>query len=119
MTGSDASMLTVFTSEGAATAEGEVLVKAVVELAREEGLAGATVLRGVEGFGHSGRRRTTRFADVAVDLPVLIRIVDSRERIEEFLPLLRAVIGDELVVSQPVTIDHHSQGHPTLDDEPD
>lgn len=110
-------MLTVFTSEDASTPQGRRLVETVVEHAREEGLAGASVIRGVEGFGHSGRRRTTRFADVAVDLPVLVQIVDSDDRISEFLPLLRTLTGDELVVTQPVSIEHHTHHWPVLDDD--
>lgn len=109
-------MLTIFTSEGASTPQGGRLVETVVERAREEGLAGASVIRGVEGFGHSRRRRTTRFADVAVDLPVVVQIVDSAERISEFVPLLRALTGEELVVLQPVTIDHQHHQRPVLDD---
>ncbi len=110
-------MLTVFTSEDASTPEGRRLVDTVVERAREEGLAGASVIRGVEGFGHSRRRRTTRFADVALDLPVLVQIVDSDERISEFLPVLRALTGDELVVIQPVSIEHQPHSKPVLDDD--
>jgi PII-like signaling protein len=110
-------MLTVFTSEDASTPGGRRLVESVVERAREEGLAGASVIRGVEGFGHSGRRRTTRFADLAVDLPILIQIVDSDERISQFLPLLQAVTGDELVVVQPVSVERQPHHRPVLDDE--
>lgn len=109
-------MLTIFTSEGASAPQGGRLVETVMERAREEGLAGASVIRGVEGFGHSRRRRTTRFADVAVDLPVMVQIVDSAERIAEFVPLLRALAGEELVVLQPVTIDHQPRHRPVLDD---
>jgi PII-like signaling protein len=110
-------MLTIFTSENALTSQGRRLVETVVERAREEGLAGASVIRGVEGFGHSRHRRTTRFPDVAVDLPVVVQIVDSSERIAEFVPLLRTLAGDELVVMQPVTIDNRPQGRPVLDDQ--
>lgn len=103
-------MLTVFTSEAARTPEGKVLVQAVVERAREHGLAGASILRGVEGFGHSGRLRTSRFPDIAVDLPVVIQMVDSESRIEEFLPVLEGLTGEALVVRQRVTLEHHRDG---------
>lgn len=107
-------MLTVFTTEDARTPGGGPLVDSVLERAREEGLAGASVLRGVEGFGHSGRVRTTRFPDVAVDLPVVIQIVDDAPRIDGFLPALRALTGDELVIVQPVSID--DRGRPPARD---
>lgn len=110
-------MLTVFATEDAATPQGRRLVQTLVERAREEGLSGATVIRGVEGFGQSGRRRTTRFTDVAVDLPVLVQIVDSDERISEFLPLVKALTGDYLVLVQPVSIEHHPEQRPVLDDD--
>jgi PII-like signaling protein len=109
-------MLTVFTSEDATTPRGERLAHALLERAREEGLAGASVLRGVEGFGRSGRVRTTRFPDVSVDLPVVIQIVDLAARIEEFLPVLKDMVQDELVVVQPVTIDRRPQLHRVLDE---
>lgn len=110
--GHDASILTVFTTEGARTPDGAGLVNSLVERAREAGLAGASVLRGVEGFGHSKRVRTTRFPDAAVDLPIVVQIVDTNERIEDFLPALVAMTGDELVIRQPVGIDHWPSGPP-------
>lgn len=103
-------MLTVFTSEAATAPGGKMLVHAVIERAREEGLAGASILRGVEGFGHSGRLRTSRFPDIAVDLPVVIQIVDSESRIDEFLPRLTELTGDELVIRQPVTLELPVEG---------
>jgi PII-like signaling protein len=110
-------MLTVFTTEGAATPDGERLVDTVLERARQEGLAGASVVRGVEGFGRSGRVRTTRFPDVSVDLPVIIQMVDAAARIEGFLPILTTITADELVVVQPVTIDHRPHPPVAFDDE--
>lgn len=108
-------MLTIFTSEGASTPQRARLVEAVVEQAREAGLAGASVIRGVEGFGHSRRRRTTRFADVATDLPVVVQFVDSNQRIMDFVPVLRTLVGDELVVLQPVEIEHSEASHASDD----
>ncbi|MHB1444877.1 MAG: DUF190 domain-containing protein [Acidimicrobiales bacterium] len=112
-----ASLLTVFTSEGARTPGGHALVKTLIERAREEGLAGASVLRGIEGFGHSGRVQTARLPDIAFDLPMLVQIVDTDERIDEFLPVLVDIVGEELVVRQAVRIDHQAHERPPLDDE--
>jgi PII-like signaling protein len=72
----------------------------IVHRAHRAGLAGATVLRGIEGFGASSRIHTTRFLSLSQDLPVAIVIVDEPERIDEFVPQL-----DELVSEGLVTID--------------
>ena len=97
--------LTVFTTESAQAPDGRPLHLAVVERARQEGLAGATVLRGVEGFGASGHLLTTRVADLAQGLPLVIEIVDRDDRIDSFLPTLRELAGGELVLRQPVSMD--------------
>ena len=101
----DGTRLTVFTTESALAPDGRPLHLALVERAQAEGLAGATVLRGVEGYGVSGHLLTTRFADLSLGLPLVIEIVDRDERIESFLPALRELAGDELVLRQPVAID--------------
>lgn len=72
----------------------------IVHRAHEAGLAGASVFRGVEGFGASSLIHTTRLLSLAEDLPLAIVIVDSPERIRAFLPQL-----DELVTEGLVTVD--------------
>lgn len=109
-------MLTVFTSEAARTPDGHPLVKTLIERAREEGLAGASVIRGIEGFGHSGQVQTARRPDTAFDLPIVIHIVDTDENIEDFLPVLVGMAGRELVVRQAVDIDHRVHQRGALDD---
>lgn len=74
----------------------------IVKRARDAGLAGATVLRGVEGYGLSSRVHTTRLLDLAEDLPVLVVIVDSEQKVREFLPQLDGLIGDGAVVLDEV-----------------
>lgn len=69
------------------------LYEAVVLRAREAGLAGATVLRGVMGFGKNSVLHTAKILRLSEDLPMVIEIVDSRERIEQFLPALDELIG--------------------------
>lgn len=76
----------------------------IVQRAREAGLAGATVLRGIEGFGASSRLHTARFLTLSEDLPVVIVIVDRSDRIESFLPVLDELIGEGLVVRETVDI---------------
>ncbi|MEX0745813.1 MAG: DUF190 domain-containing protein [Phycisphaeraceae bacterium] len=76
----------------------------IVQRAREAGLAGATVLRGIEGFGASSRLHTARILTLSEDLPVVIVIVDRTDRIQTFLPVLDELIGEGLVVSEQVDV---------------
>jgi hypothetical protein len=83
---------------------GRPLYQAIVERAREEGLAGATVTRGIEGFGAKSHLHTSRILRLSTDLPVVIEIVDTAERIEALLPLLDEMVGDGLVTVETVHI---------------
>lgn len=76
----------------------------IVERAHEAGLAGATVLRGIEGFGASSHIHTTRILRLSEDLPVVIVAIDLPERIDAFLPVLDGLIAEGLVVREPVDI---------------
>ena len=78
---------------------GQLLHSAIVEAARQYGLAGATVTRGVEGFGANSRIHTSSILRLSEDLPVKIEIVDLEERIAAFLPVL-----DEMVTEGMITI---------------
>jgi uncharacterized protein len=80
----------------------------IVHRAHAAGLIGASVFRGVEGFGASGMVHTTRLLDLAEDLPVSVVIVDTAERIEAFLPQLEAIVGDGLVLLEDVHVVHHA-----------
>ena len=73
---------------------GKPLYQAIVERVRKEGLAGATVFRGIEGFGADSRLHTARILRLSEDLPVLIEIVDSAEQIERILPALDEMVGE-------------------------
>ena len=70
----------------------------IVHRAHEAGLAGATVLHGVEGFGATSRIHTSRILSLSDDLPVVILIVDSHERIRAFLPQLDELVTEGLVI---------------------
>lgn len=76
----------------------------IVRRAREAGLAGATVLRGVEGYGGHSIIHTTRILDLTEDLPVLIIIVDDEDRIREFLPQLDEIISAGTILLDDVQI---------------
>ena len=67
---------------------GKPLYEAIVLKAREVGMAGATVLRGPMGFGRSSRLHTAKLERLSEDLPFIVEIVDSRERVDEFVPML-------------------------------
>ena len=81
------------------------LYTAIVELAREKGLAGATVTRGIMGFGATSRVHTASILRLSEDLPVRIEIFDKPERIDAFLPLLHDMVAEGLVVTYDVNIE--------------
>ena len=83
---------------------GKPLYQAIVERVRKEGLAGATVLRGIEGFGADSRIHTSRILRLSEDLPVVIEIVDMRERIDAVLPLLDEMVTEGMVTLERVQI---------------
>ena len=80
------------------------LYQAIVERVRKEGLAGATVLRGIEGFGADSRLHTARILRLSEDLPVVIEIVDSAEQIERILPVLDEMVGEGMVTVERVEV---------------
>jgi len=86
------------------------LYTAIVELARKHGLAGATVFKGIEGFGGHSVVHAARVFDLSSDLPVLIEIVDAEEKIRSFLPLLEAIAGEGLVTLETVEVVHYRAG---------
>jgi PII-like signaling protein len=83
---------------------GKPLYQAIVEHVREAGLAGATVVRGIEGFGADSRIHTARILRLSEDLPVLIEIVDSEEKIRAIMPDLDEMIGEGLVTLESVEV---------------
>lgn len=80
------------------------LYEAIVMKAREQHLAGATVLRGPMGFGHSSRLHTAKILRLSEDLPFVVEIVDSEERINAFLPILDKMMGSGLVTMEKVQV---------------
>ena len=80
------------------------LYEAIVLKAREEHLAGATVLRGAMGFGKSSRLHTAKILRLSMDLPLVIEIVDSEEKIQAFLPTLNEMVGAGLVTLEKVKV---------------
>jgi uncharacterized protein len=83
------------------------LYEEIVLQAREQGLAGATVLRGVMGFGKHSILHTAKILRLSEDMPMIVEIVDSLEKIERFLPLLDEMISDGLVTLERVKVIHY------------
>lgn len=92
------------------------LYEAVVLKARESGLAGATVLRGVMGYGKNSVLHTAKILRLSEDLPIVIEIVDGLEKIEAFLPVLDEMIQDGLVTLEKARIVHYRGRDPLRTD---
>jgi PII-like signaling protein len=86
---------------------GKPLYQAIVGLARDRGLAGATVLRGIEGFGAKAHLHTSRILHLSEDLPIVIEIVDQEDRLRAILPELDAMVGDGLITLEKVEVFVH------------
>jgi PII-like signaling protein len=84
--------------------QGKPLYESIVLKAREMHLAGATVLRGAMGFGHSSHLHTTKILRLSQDLPLIVEIVDSEEKINAFLPVLDGMMGHGLVTIEKVQV---------------
>ena len=84
--------------------DGHPLYESIVLKAREMQLAGATVLRGGMGFGQSSRLHTTKILRLSEDLPLVIEIVDSEDKINAFLPILEGIMSSGLVTLEKVEV---------------
>ncbi|RUM95315.1 DUF190 domain-containing protein [Pseudaminobacter arsenicus] len=84
--------------------DGHPLYESIVLKAREMQLAGATVLRGGMGFGQSSRLHTTKILRLSEDLPLVVEIVDSEEKISAFLPVLEGIMPSGLVTLEKVQV---------------
>lgn len=99
----NAVLLRIFTGENDRH-ERRPLYEAIVLKARELHLAGATVLRGPLGFGHSSRLHTAKILRLSDDLPIVVEIVDSEDKIAAFLPVLDAMMASGLVTLEKVQV---------------
>ena len=84
--------------------QGKPLYEAIVIKARERHLAGATVLRGPMGFGKSSRLHTSKILRLSEDLPLVIEIVDSEDKINGFLPLVDQMMSSGLITLEKVQV---------------
>ncbi len=83
---------------------GRPLYEAIVLVLRERGIAGATVVRGIEGYGRNAHLHTAKILRLSEDLPVVIDVVDSESSIRAILPELDAMVGDGLITLEPVDV---------------
>ncbi len=101
--GSEARLVRIFVGESDHW-EGRPLYEALVHRARELGLAGATVLRGIEGFGASSVVHTARILRLSEDLPIVVELVDTTDKIDEFLAVADEMVKEGLVTVERVEI---------------
>ena len=106
---SEGSLLRIFIGESDRHA-GMLLFEWIVRQAREHGLAGATVLRGVEGFGARSRVRTAKILELSTDLPIIVEFVDTAEKIDAFVPVIDGAIKDGIATMERVQIRFYRSG---------
>ncbi len=99
----DATLVTIYVNSTDQW-HGRPLYAAIVGLCKERGVAGATVVRCVEGYGGGGHLHTARLLELSENLPVRIEIIDLAERIEPLLPVLETMIGEGLLTIAEVHI---------------
>ncbi len=97
--------------------KGQPLHEALVTLFRERGFAGATVLRGIAGFGASAKLHTDRILRLSLDLPIVVEVVDVEERIQEILPDLDRMIGGGLVTLERARVILYRPGNADTGDD--
>lgn len=90
--------------------EGQPLYEWIVRQARREGLAGATVLRGIEGYGAHSRLHTAKILRLSADLPIVVEIVDTADKIEQFIPVIDEAIAEGLATIEKVQIRFYRSG---------
>ena len=84
------------------------LYEALVELLRSEGFAGATVLRGISGFGANRIYHTQKLLDLSADLPLVVEVVDSEEKITGVMPKIDAMMGGGMITLEKATVIRYS-----------
>jgi PII-like signaling protein len=107
----EGTLLRVFIGESD-TWHGRPLYQAIVQRLRAEGLAGATVIRAIEGFGAKSHLHTSRLLRLSDDLPLIIEVVDNAENIERVIPMLDDMISDGLVTMEKVQVLLYRAGNP-------
>ena len=99
----DGQLLRIFIGESDKW-KGQPLYEAIILKAREMNIAGATMLRGMMGYGAASRIHTAKILRLSMDLPLVIEIVDSEEKIQQFLPVLDPMMGGGLLTIEKVKV---------------
>lgn len=84
--------------------KGHNLYHALVNKLAEIGMAGATVTRGIEGFGHQKRLHSARILDLSLSLPIIVEIIDTPEKIEMSLPYINEMVDEGLIIISDITV---------------
>jgi PII-like signaling protein len=84
--------------------QGQPLYEAIVHLAKKEGMAGATAIKGFLGFGAKSHMHTAKILRLSEDLPIVIEMVDSEEKINKFLPRLDEMVNEGLITLEKVNV---------------
>ena len=108
----DAMLLRIFIGEDDKAGH-RPLYEAIVLKAREMGIAGATVLRGPMGFGHSSHLHTTKVLRLSQDLPLIIEIVDSEDKIDQFVVAIEPMMGSALMTTEKVKVIRYGESGPS------
>jgi len=107
----DGYLLRIFIGE-ADKHDGKPLYEWIVVAARAAGLAGATVLRGTMGYGAHSRMHTTRIERLSEDLPIVVELVDTRDKLEAFIPVVDGAIHEGLATLEKVQVRFYRAGQP-------
>ena len=113
---SEAILLRIFIGE-TDEYKGKKLYEYIVRMLKREGVAGATVLRGIEGFGKSSHLHTTSILRLSTDLPIVIEVTDERDKIEEIKPKLDEMITEGLITEKKVKIISYEGNETTIDED--
>jgi len=93
---------------------GQPLYSAIVHAARKAGLAGATVFKGIEGYGSHSVVHAARIVDMSSDLPILIELVDDAQKIEAFMPALTGMVDAGLVTLERIEVIYQGPQKPAV-----
>lgn len=93
---------------------GQPLYSAIVHAARKAGLAGATVFKGIEGYGSHSVVHAARIVDMSSDLPIVVELVDDAAKIEAFLPALTAMVSAGLITLERIEVIYRAPQKPSV-----
>ena len=91
---------------------GQPLFTAIVQAARKAGLSGATVIKGIEGFGAHSVVHAARVVDMSSDLPVVVELVDAPDKLRPFVSVLKELLDDGMMTIEPVAVIYQNAGVP-------